>query len=302
MTVSYCIPLFNKERHIKAVLDATVAECLATGGEIIVYDDASTDSSRTIAGQFAKHGALRLIEGETNRGVFAATTRLVDEARQPFLRLVDADDVILPGSTTYLLAQLRRQQALLVHGLIGWQGRDDSIPDYALASAEPVPLRKLLRNMDFNLSAALLATDAARAASPLPDLQISQDFCLALRLAKRKPLVRSTALVSLQPAERASGNSLSRRMAAMYRDICLILAQECLSGVNSADVAFVVRRQASRCRRYFRRHVPSGLGVRETLFLATCNLAHESEPASAHAHRLHRIARIFDSDADRILS
>lgn len=301
MSVSYCIPLFNKERYIAAVLQAALAECAATGGEVIVYDDASTDGSRTIAAEFADRGAIRLIQADKNRGVFAATTRLVGEARQPFLRLVDADDVILPGSTAYLLAQLRRHQAQLAHGLGGQQGIDRA-PDYACATAGPVPLRKLLRNMDFNLSAALVANEAAQAILPLPDLQISQDFCVALRLAKRGPLVRSDACVSLQPVSRDSGNSLSRRVAAMYRDICLILADECTCGIGRGDVAFAVRRQAGRCRRYFRRHVPSGLGMGESLFLARCHLAHRSEPAGLQADRLLLIAQIFARDADRVLS
>ena len=39
MTVSYCIPLYNKRRYIAAVLNAALAERAVTGGEVVVYDD-----------------------------------------------------------------------------------------------------------------------------------------------------------------------------------------------------------------------------------------------------------------------
>lgn len=48
MTVSYLITLYNKEQFIGAVLDSVLAEQATTGGEIIVYDDASTHRSPVI--------------------------------------------------------------------------------------------------------------------------------------------------------------------------------------------------------------------------------------------------------------
>lgn len=302
MTVSYCIPLFNKERYIAAVLDAVRAERAATGGDIIVYDDASSDRSAAIAADIiGAEPAARLIRAPSNGGVFRATEILIAAASQPWLRLVDADDVILPGSTAYLLDLLRRHDGVLAHGMVGWQGAATP-PDYAAAKIEPepAPLRKLLRNMDFNLSAALLPAAPARAALPLPALTVSQDLCLTLRLAKRGVVIRSEALVALQPGE--SANRLSRRLAQMYRDICLILAEECAAGVGAGDAAFAVRRQAGRCRRYFSREAPQTLGAHDHWFLARCRLAHGLEAPPVQAARLGRIARIFDRDAARVLS
>src|SRR5579859_3036570 len=84
MTVSYCIPLYNKERYIAAVLDAALAERAATGGEVLVYDDASTDNSLGIAAAFAERHPITVIEGGANRGVYHATATLIGAATQPF--------------------------------------------------------------------------------------------------------------------------------------------------------------------------------------------------------------------------
>jgi hypothetical protein len=300
MTVSYCIPLYNKERYLAGVLDAALAERAQTGGEVLVYDDASTDGSAAIAAA----RPVTLIRGTANRGVLAATALLIERAAEPYLRIVDADDRILPGSTAHLLALVRRHGAMLA---LGTDRADDApapVQDFPAAAAErvePRPLRSLLRNVDFNLSAGVMPADAARAVLPLPtELRTAQDVCVALRLAKRGCFVRSPALVMLQPTEQT--NRLSRRLAQMYRDICLITADELAERVTSGDAAYAVRRQAARCARYFRREAPGGLGIGERAWLARCRLATGLEPIALQTARLRVIAGLFGRDAQRVLA
>jgi len=303
MTVSYCIPLYNKARYIAAVLDAALAERAQTGGEILVYDDGSTDRSAAIAAEIAAREPVTLIRGPENCGVFEATNRLVARAGQPYLRLVDADDRILAGSTAHLLALLDRHHALLAQGVCGSEDAEPASQDFAAAETrvEEQPVRPLLRNIDFNLSASLMPTAAARAVLPLPGaLRIGQDFCVSLRLAKRGRLVRSAAIVTLQPVE--TGNRLSRKLAAMYRDLCLIVAEELAGGIGAQDAAYAVRRQAARCARYFRREAPGGLAFTDRAFLLRCRLGTALEPIGLQAARLRRIADLFGRDAERVLS
>ncbi|MEI9985503.1 MAG: glycosyltransferase [Aliidongia sp.] len=302
MTVSYCIPLYNKERYIAAVLDAALAECATTGGEVLVYDDASTDRSAAIAAEIAEQRPVTLIRGARNRGVFDATGILIERASQPWLRLVDADDRIIAGSTDHLLGLLRRHDSLLAQGVCGSEDAEPPAQDFAAAAirVEQQPFRPLLRNIDFNLSASVVPAAAARAALPLPSaLRIGQDFCVSLRLAKRGPLVHSDAIVTLQPAE--SENRLSRRVAAMYRDLCLIIAEEVAGEVPAQDAAYAVRRQAARCLRYFRREAPGALRLPDRVFLARCRLSLTLESVGVQADRLRRIADLFGRDAARVL-
>jgi glycosyltransferase involved in cell wall biosynthesis len=303
MTVSYCVPLYNKQRYIAAVLAAALAERAVTGGEVMVYDDASSDESVAAVTAMAARHPITLIDGGQNRGVFHATTVLIERASQPYLRIIDADDVILGGSTGHLLDLMHRYDAVLAHGMIGSQDTPPPMQEFSTAATriEERPVRPLLRNMDFNLSASVLSTAAARAALPLPgNLRISQDLCVALRLAKRGRLVGSAAIVTRQPVE--TGNRLSRRLAAMYRDICLILAEEFAEGIDRRDAAFTIRRQAGRCARYFRREAPGVLTLHDRTFLARCRFATSLEPIPVQADRLRRIADFFGRDAGRVLT
>ncbi|MEA2756031.1 MAG: hypothetical protein QOJ54_2320 [Aliidongia sp.] len=303
MTVSYCIPLYNKRRYIAAVLDAALAERAVTGGEVVVYDDASTDGSLELVRAKAVEHSIIVIEAERNRGVFDATTALIGRAGHPYLRLIDADDVIVPGSTGHLVDLLRQHQAVLAHGVIGWQDGSEPPADFAAASitVEARPVRRLLRNIDFNLSAGAITTAAAHSTLPLPSgLRISQDLCVTLRLVRRGRLVRSDATVVRQPRE--TDNRLSRRLAAMYRDICLIVAEEFSGDMSRRDAAFAVRRQAGRCLRYFQREAPDGLVAADKVFLMRCRLATAIEPLRVHAGQLRRIAGLFERDAARVLT
>lgn len=303
MTVSYCIPLYNKERYIAAVLDAVLAERAVTGGEVVVYDDASTDGSLAPVRAMAAQHSIAVIESDRNRGVYNATASLIERASQPYLRLIDADDVIVPGSTGHLLDLLRQHTAILAHGVIGWQDGVAASTDFTDASVtiEERPMRRLLRNLDFNLSACAMPTSVAHSTLPLPaGLRISQDLCVILRLARRGRLARSGAVVIRQPLE--TDNRLSRRLAAMYRDICLLTAEEFSGDMGRGDAAFAVRRQAGRCLRYFQREAPNRLVLIDKTFLMHCRLATAIEPLRVQAKRLRHIAGLFERDAGRVLN
>src|ERR1700735_4556336 len=88
MTVSYCVPLYNKQRYIAAVLAAALAERAVTGGEVLVYDDASTDESGGAGAAIGARHSITMIDGGHNRGVFHATTVLIERASEPYLRII----------------------------------------------------------------------------------------------------------------------------------------------------------------------------------------------------------------------
>lgn len=302
MTVSYCITLFNKEHYIASVLEAAFAEREATGGEVLLYDDASTDQSLVIAEKIAARAPLRLLRGRRNIGVFAATNILLSGATCSFLRIIDGDDVITRGSTQHLLAVLRQHNAILVHGAAASFDKAVAADFNAFRTVvERDPFREGLRALRYNLSATLISTAAAKAILPLPEeLRISQDLCVALRLAKLGKFVATNVVVSLSPFETA--NRLSRKLAAMYRDTCLIIAMELERGSKPSDAAFAVRRNAARCLKYFRREAPRQLNIADKLFLTRCSLANMAESIETQCSRLRAIARLYARDETRILA
>ena len=98
--VSVIVIAYNSSRYILETLDSVLAQAYGPI-ELIVADDSSTDDTAAIAGSWlARHGdrftSARLVRGETNVGIAANCNRALRHARGAWLKLVAADDVLLP--------------------------------------------------------------------------------------------------------------------------------------------------------------------------------------------------------------
>jgi glycosyltransferase involved in cell wall biosynthesis len=85
--VSVVIPAYNAERFIREAIESVQSQTLQVA-EIIVVDDGSSDGTCEIAGSLG----ARVIQ-QTNQGVSAARNAGVRAATQPWIALLDADDV-----------------------------------------------------------------------------------------------------------------------------------------------------------------------------------------------------------------
>lgn len=99
MSVSVLIPLYNAESWIACCLQG-VDHALPDGGEILVYDDASTDRGRalveTLKDSLRAPLVLRHNPGTQPVGPGVARNLLMQEAGCDFIAFVDADDTVLP--------------------------------------------------------------------------------------------------------------------------------------------------------------------------------------------------------------
>jgi glycosyltransferase involved in cell wall biosynthesis len=83
------IPLYNKEKHIERALNSVLSQTVQDF-EIIVVDDGSKDGSAGIVTGMGD-GRIRLVRQE-NKGAAAARNRGIDEASNPLIAFLDADD------------------------------------------------------------------------------------------------------------------------------------------------------------------------------------------------------------------
>ena len=102
--ISVVIPLYNKEKQIRATLESVLAQTFSDY-EIVIVNDGSTDRSVEEASA-VNDPRIRLIHQE-NAGVSAARNRGINEARGEYIAFLDADDRWKPEylQTQYELTQ-----------------------------------------------------------------------------------------------------------------------------------------------------------------------------------------------------
>lgn len=93
--LTYILPVYNTERYVLRALQSIVDQQLEPAQyEVLVVDDGSTDSSRSMVESFSQdHPQVKLLS-QPNAGVSAARNLAMDKARGRYLMFVDSDDYL----------------------------------------------------------------------------------------------------------------------------------------------------------------------------------------------------------------
>lgn len=94
--VSICIPAYNNEKDIKGTLESLLEQTYKNI-EIVVVDDASTDSTAAIV-ESIKDDRIHLYRNEKNLGMAGNWNRCVELAKGEYIKLICADDRLVPES------------------------------------------------------------------------------------------------------------------------------------------------------------------------------------------------------------
>ncbi len=101
-SVCVIIAAYNAERTVARAVASALAEPEVS--EVVLVDDASGDATIAAAqGADDGTGRLRVVRQTTNGGPSAARNRAIAESNAPYLAILDADDLILPGRFARLL-------------------------------------------------------------------------------------------------------------------------------------------------------------------------------------------------------
>lgn len=88
--VSVIIPVYNKEKHIEKCLDSVLNQTY-NNLEIIIIDDASTDSSSSIV-ENIEDKRIKIISLPENKGVSTARNKGIEFSTGDYICFLDADD------------------------------------------------------------------------------------------------------------------------------------------------------------------------------------------------------------------
>ena len=112
-SVGVVVPCYNYARYLSHNLNALLRQS-DVDLDVVVVDDASSDSSHQVARAFAdRDGRVRVICHARNRGHIASYNEGLELVRGDFVVLVSADDVLTPGSLA------RSARALAAHPSAG---------------------------------------------------------------------------------------------------------------------------------------------------------------------------------------
>lgn len=267
--VSYVVTVYNKRPFLPQVVAGLAAQQGDFAREFVFIDDGSSDGSAAeIARLTAGWPNLRIV-AQNNRGSSHATNRGIAEARYPFIKLVDADDVLLPHATSVLLAALARYEgAVLAYGGTAfYASAQEALDRLALPSSEATPASRLeaeplasqlLRGFSIGPSNSLFRSEAARSVGGCDPRVFIQDYSLALRLATVGAFVAVESVVALCPsvAEGRVNDGGPQILHDVNLSVAYFLEEQRLSASLERSA---VQRATSRAYHWARRREGAGL-------------------------------------------
>jgi len=94
--VSVIVPNYNHARYLKKRLESIFNQTFQDF-EVVLLDDASTDSSVEVLNEYADHAAVRIVRNEKNSGSpFRQWLKGIDMARADIIWIAESDDVCEP--------------------------------------------------------------------------------------------------------------------------------------------------------------------------------------------------------------
>ena len=262
--VSYIITIFNKTAFIPRVVQSLAEDGGDFEREYIFVDDGSTDgSAEMLEGIKSELPGKTIIIVQENSGASFSTNAGVKAAKFEWVRLLDGDDLIVPGSTERMLNEAISHNMEFAYGDLEKYSLDKTNPnriDNPQWQIEPLTngsgLLRFIRNCPANSSSMLFTKNIYILAGGCNEEMISPDQVLFLRIFTVSDGVRLVGPVALIPDE-ITGNAPARLSSQVRRsryESVMALINLVLENPN-LEKKFVVaayRRALSRAYNYHR--------------------------------------------------
>ena len=111
MPVSVLIPLYNAEKFLRQSVESALDQ--PETGEVLIWDDASTDKSLALARELAQQDQrIKVFYNTENKGNYAVRNALIKASTCEYLAFLDADDYFLPARFSVSLPILEKDSSL----------------------------------------------------------------------------------------------------------------------------------------------------------------------------------------------
>ena len=234
--VTVGIPLYNSERFIAAAIDSVLQQSF-DDFELVVIDDASTDSSCSIVNGY-KDPRLRLIRHEQNLGAEVTWNHVLEEARGKYLKILCHDDLLYPNCLSAQVLSLEASDKVVMaccgRDIINSQGAKiltRRFPGEAGIYAGPAVVRRSVwwgTNIIGEPTAVLMRVAAARKIGLFracwPYVIDLDYWCRLLR--EGQLYVERIPLCAFRVSDQSWSVALVRKQSRQFRQLALDLCQQ----------------------------------------------------------------------------
>lgn len=260
-SVSFVIPVYNKARYLKFVLNSLANQNGEFDREFIFINDGSTDGSLEILRSYTKNWKNSRIICQSNKGSAHATNVGISHAKKEYIKFLDADDILFSNTTITLLCFLEKyKEIVLAYGL---QRKTEDISKVSLKKKINLnfeiiskPLDLAMRNSMFNPSQFLVKTDLCKDVGGCDErIKFSQEYSLTLKLALKGKFLKLNDFVTVLPII-APGQISENKIEQIYRvSKALELFLKDNNNLSKKILAKAQRRLTGRAWRFAKRNL-----------------------------------------------
>ena len=216
--VSVIIPAYNRGADLTLTVESALRQTCSAELELIIVDDASSDSTYEVAFTLSDDPRVRVIRHEVNSGVSAALNTGLRAARGEYIAILEHDDIWLPDKLARQLPLFSNRDVGLVYCGVFLVNSDGSVIRRVTPEKRGDIYRSLLFKNYIVTSSSVVLRRSCLEKVGLFDLSLNgpQDYDLWIRLARYYQIdFVAEALVKFAFYPR---NNLSRpaKMLAMY--------------------------------------------------------------------------------------
>ena len=260
-SVSFIIPVFNKQNYLKFVINSLKKQSGRFDREFIFIDDGSTDNSLKILKSETKNLENTTIHAQKNKGSANATNCGIQIAKKKYIKFLDADDLLVSSTTEVLLNIIEKNKKCnLVFGNqrkvknLSIEKLNNKLDEKKIKIIKD-PLKNAMKNSMFNPSQFLVRTDLCKKSGGCDErIKFSQEYSLTLRLAVYGGFFHLDDYVAILP-EVAPGQISEKKINQIYR-VSKALEYFIIDKKDLSDdyIKFAQRRLTGRAWRFSKKH------------------------------------------------
>lgn len=213
--VSIITATFNSERFIEQTIISVLNQTY-TNWELIIVDDASTDSTLSIINIFSsKHTNIRVFVNETNQGAAITRNKGTEEARGDFIAFLDGDDLWKPTKLEKQLSFMAKRKADVSFSSYDLMDEDGELLHKTVKALPKLSYKKFLKcNYIGNLTGIYNVSALGKLYAP--NLRKRQDWLLWLKAVEKsgKPALGMEESLAIY---RVRKNSISSNKIQMLK-------------------------------------------------------------------------------------